>query len=142
MRIVGEVLPDGGLHGAEHDQLLAMITALVPVLGIVTGWLIFGSGQIKLDGFLQRPLARSLRAFWFSGWGFDDLYERLLVRPFVQLAEANKSDAVDLIYRGLVLAASGLNRLLLQTQTGGLRWYATSMAIGLAFTLLFVLGVL
>jgi len=138
---VAQVLPDAGLNGAEHDTVIVWITALIPILGVVTGYLIFGSRQIKIEGLLESQFARSLGRFWYSGWGFDAVYDWLLVRPFVRLAEANKSDVVDLLYRGTAALASGLHRLLLKTQTGQLRWYAASMAFGIALVLFIVLEV-
>jgi NADH-quinone oxidoreductase subunit L len=144
---VAEVLPDAGLEGgAEHTGALVWITLLIPLLGVLTGYLIFGGaiggGQLKVDGLLDTPIARGLRRWWFDGWGFDAFYDRLLVRPFVGLAQLNKSDVVDLLIKGIVALASALNRLLARTQTGNLRWYAMSMAFGLAVIMLYVVEVL
>lgn len=71
-----------------------------------------------------------LHQFWFSGWGFDALYNALFVRPFVFLASINKNDVVDRIYEGVVTVANGLNRLFVFTQNGILRWYLMGIVIG------------
>ena len=139
---LADVLPDGGLNGHEHSTSLIWITAAIPIVGIVVGILIFGSRQIKVDTLLQTGLAETLRRFWFGGWGFDTFYDAVLVRPFVLLAGANKNDVVDLAYRGIAALARSSNRLLAKTQTGRLRWYASSMAFGLVLVLLVVLEVL
>ena len=139
---LADVLPDGGLNGHEHSTSLIWITAAIPIVGIVVGILIFGSRQIKVDTLLQTGLAETLRRFWFGGWGFDTFYDAVLVRPFVLLARANKNDVVDLAYRGIAALARSSNRLLAKTQTGRLRWYASSMAFGLVLVLFVVLEVL
>ena len=139
---LADVLPDGGLNGHDHSTSLVWITAAIPIVGIVVGILIFGSRQIKVDTLLQTGLAETLRRFWFGGWGFDTFYDAVLVRPFVLLARANKNDVVDLAYRGIAALARSSNRLLAKTQTGRLRWYASSMAFGLVLVLFVVLGVL
>ena len=139
---VGDVLPDGGLEGAAHDPMLVWGTALVPIIGVLTGYLVFGGGQLNVDKLLETSLLRTLRRFWFSGWGFDALYDRVLVRPFIFLAALNKNDFVDLLYKGTAALARGASQLVVRTQTGQLRWYATSMAIGLAIVMLFVVGLL
>ncbi|MCZ6852329.1 MAG: NADH-quinone oxidoreductase subunit L [Gammaproteobacteria bacterium] len=139
---LADVLPDGGLDGHEHSTSLIWITALIPIIGIIFGFLIFGSKQIKVDGLLQTGLAETLRRFWFGGWGFDTFYDAVLVRPFVQLAAVNKNDIVDLAYRGTAALARSINRLIARTQTGRLRWYASSMAFGLVLVLFVVLEVL
>ncbi|MFB3104839.1 MAG: NADH-quinone oxidoreductase subunit L, partial [Pseudomonadales bacterium] len=139
---LADVLPDGGLNGHEHSTSLVWITAAIPILGVVLGILIFGSKQIKVDGLLQTRLAETLRRFWFGGWGFDTFYDQVLVRPFVLLAGVNKNDVVDLAFRGIAALARSINRMIARTQTGRLRWYASSMAFGLAVVLLVVLEVL
>ena len=139
---LADVLPDGGLNGHEHSTSLVWITAAIPILGVVLGILIFGSKQIKVDGLLRTRLAETLRRFWFGGWGFDTFYDQVLVRPFVLLAEVNKNDVVDLAFRGTAALARSINRMTARTQTGRLRWYASSMAFGLAVVLFVVLEVL
>jgi NADH-quinone oxidoreductase subunit L len=67
---------------------------------------------------------------WFTGWGFDALYDTLFVRPFVFLSKVNKSDVVDQLYKGIVSLANTLNELFARTQSGILRWYVMSMVIG------------
>lgn len=139
---LADVLPDGGLNSHEHSTSLVWITAAIPILGVVLGILIFGSKQIKVDGLLRTRLAETLRRFWFGGWGFDTFYDQVLVRPFVLLAEVNKNDVVDLAFRGTAALARSINRMTARTQTGRLRWYASSMAFGLAVVLFVVLEVL
>ena len=138
---LADVLPDGGLNGHEHSTSLVWITAAIPIFGVVLGILIFGNKQIKVDGLLQTPLAETLRRFWFGGWGFDTFYDQVLVRPFVLLAGVNKNDVVDLAFRGIAALARSINRMTARTQTGRLRWYASSMAFGLAVVLFVVLEV-
>jgi NADH-quinone oxidoreductase subunit L len=71
-----------------------------------------------------------LHGFWYSGWGFDTLYNTLFVRPFVYLATINKRDVIDKLYQGLVSMANALNGLLSWTQSGILRWYMIGIVIG------------
>ena len=139
---VAGVLPDGGLNDHEHSTALVWITASIPILGVIVGYLIFGSKQINVDGVLRTGLAESLRKFWFGGWGFDGFYDAVVVKPFVRLARINKNDVVDLLYRAIVVLMQGINRFVARTQTGQLRWYASSMAFGLAVVLFVVLEVL
>ena len=139
---VASVLPDGGLDGAAHEGALVWITALVPVLGVAAGCLLFGVRRGALDALVGSPLGERIRRFWDGGWGFDWLYDAMLVRPFVALARLNKADAVDLIYRFTAAFTRAMHHLAGLTQTGHLRWYAANMALGLVLALLLVLGLL
>jgi NADH-quinone oxidoreductase subunit L len=71
-----------------------------------------------------------LYQFWFSGWGFDALYDAVIVRPYVFLAAVNKRDAVDKFYTAIVSATDALHQAFARTQGGILRWYVMSMVIG------------
>jgi NADH-quinone oxidoreductase subunit L len=52
------------------------------------------------------------------------------VRPFVWFARKNERDGIDLAILTIPSALGRLNRGLVRTQTGQIRWYAASMALG------------
>jgi NADH-quinone oxidoreductase subunit L len=66
---------------------------------------------------------------------FDWLYDRLFVRPYVWFAHANRDDFVDFIFSGVAELSRTLNQLLSRTETGKVRWYAASIAIGAVITI-------
>ncbi len=136
---VADVLPDGGLQAAGHQGALVWLTPLAPILGVAFGYLVFGGRQIAVTGLVESRFGRAVAGFWHGGWGFDALYGLLFVRPFMWLARVNKSDAVDFLYGMLVALTQRLNAVAIQTQTGALRWYAASMALGLVLAILLVL---
>jgi NADH-quinone oxidoreductase subunit L len=83
--------------------------------------------------------ARSMAAqFLFSGWGFDWLYSRVFVRPYVWLSNLLRGDAVDALYRWLTDVIQACHRGLRFTQTGHVRWYASGLAIGSALFIVFI----
>lgn len=138
---VASVLPDGGLSEQNHTSALAIATMAAPFLGLLVGYLIFGSKQINVDALVDSAFGKMLRGLWHSGWGFDRIYDISLVKPFVQVAQLNKSDAVDHLYRAIATAARGFHYVAALTQSGRLRWYAVNMAMGLIVVFLIVLGV-
>ena len=136
-----EVMPDGGL-GEAHGGAVFWITVSIPLLGVLVGYLIFQSKQISVEALVESKLGDALRRYWASGWGFDWLYDRIIVKPFVALARANKSDIVDRLYVLTAALARGVHHVAVLTQTGRLRWYAANMALGIVVVLLVVLEVL
>ena len=134
--VVANLFGEEPLQAAFHYDPLAVATMAVPLLGILLGLLFYGSRQTSVSRIAETSLGRTLGAFWFGGWGFDWIYERAIVRPFVAIAKANKSDAVDLIFKGIVLVAQVVNRALSILQNGRLRWYALNVAVGLLGVLL------
>ena len=63
-------------------------------------------------------------------WGFDALYDRIVVWPFLWLARINRNDYIDAIYTGVARLSERGYQALSRTQNGQLRWYAASIAAG------------
>ncbi len=134
------VLPDGGVE-RHHEGAIVWVTAAVPIVGLMVGWLLF----VRLDfwrSLVDTAPGRALRAFLLRGWAFDVLYDAVIVKPFVTLSRINKNDVVDLVFTGTAALSRALHRALALTQSGRIRWYAANMAAGVVVVLLFVLGVL
>lgn len=83
-----------------------------------------------MEKLKQSAFVMNLYLFWFSGWGFDKLYNSLIVRPIVFIANVNKNDAVDKLYQGVVFVTVCLCQSLSFTQSGSLRWYIMGLVIG------------
>jgi NADH-quinone oxidoreductase subunit L len=98
-----------------------------PLAGTALAYAIYGGGRRPVGGLTQNPVARALHGFWFSGWGFDWLYRRILIDPFLWLARVNRRDIVDSFVGLMVTLSEASNTLLLRSQNGRLRWYVVSM---------------
>ena len=129
----------GSMSHISHFHPAAIATAVLPLIGILIGWLVF-SGRLRVSGLVESVAGDALRRFWLSGWAFDWVYDRLFVKPFVWVARVNKSDAVDVVFRITAAIARGLHHVGALTQTGRLRWYAANMAIGLIVVFLIVVS--
>ncbi len=127
---------------AEHHPSLfyQAIMMGLPMLGIFVAWLVFVKKIINTDKLVASGLGALLHRFWFTQWGMDWLYDRVVVTPYVGLAKLNKNDFIDSFYNGTAKFTLILHGLVSDTQTGQLRWYAITLASGLL--LLVSLGVL
>ncbi|MEN6548739.1 MAG: NADH-quinone oxidoreductase subunit L [Armatimonadia bacterium] len=116
---------EGG--AAASLQVLPIIATLA---GIAIAALLYLRQPRWAENFGAAPAIRVLHRFWFVGWGFDWLYSRLFVRPWVYLARLNRADFVDAFYTGLATVTIALHRLLSLSQTGRVRSYALAAAVG------------
>ena len=91
------------------------------------------------DSLVANPIGHALDQWWFAGWGFDWIYDKVFVQPFIWVSNVYKSDFVDAFYTGVGRTAEVLYGWLSSTETGRVRWYATVMAAG---SVLFVAMVL
>lgn len=119
------------LDGAGTHALLAEgIAIAMPILGILLAYQLYYRKLGWVDLFGQNKVVNALRDFFFKGWRFDDVYQMLLINPFMWLAEVNRKDAIDKIFDGVIDLMRTLHMQLSDTQNGQLRWYAASMAAG------------
>lgn len=124
------VLPAAEIRpGAEsYEWLMQAIAAVLCIGGIYVAYFFY----------MKRPDLRAeikgatyeLNRFWFSGWGFDALYDIVFVDPYVYLSKRNKNDLFDKIYSGMVSGANFFNRIFAWSQNGVMRWYIMGIVIG------------
>ncbi len=130
---LNSVFPAPG--NAAHEQpfdAVAMITIAAPLFGLLIAVLFYLSGTFSVERLLEHTRTQPLRLFLLSGWKFDTLYHALFLRPYIGLCKLNKSDVVDSIYTALARFSRELHQLGSASQTGRVRWYASSMALGTA----------
>ncbi|WP_031431404.1 NADH-quinone oxidoreductase subunit L [Methylomicrobium agile] len=118
-------------HAEAVSPLVSLVTLSMPILGLLIAALFYLTGTFSPAAFANEPIRRLL----FSGWGFDAIYRALLIHPFAALARSNKNDRVDSLYAGIARLSRQLHALATVTQTGSVRGYATSMALGSAIVI-------
>jgi NADH-quinone oxidoreductase subunit L len=129
---LGSALPSlPHVSGSAAGELtLEVIAGATSVVGICVAFLLFLRHRPLVERLTTTAAAKALHRYLFNGWGFDWLYDMLVVRPYVWIARANRSDVVELFYETIV----GINRafyfVLSATETGQVRWYAKAVALG------------
>lgn len=115
--------------GAESAEwLMQGIAAVLSLLGVYVAYF-FYLKRTDLRAEIKGA-TYELNRFWFSGWGFDALYDILFVQPYVYLSRANKNDIVDKIYEGMVSGANYFHGIFARTQSGVMRWYIMGIVVG------------
>ena len=117
---------------AGYEVTFAVISGVVSLIGILIIYLFIRHWRRLTENIAESSVGGVLHRFWFAGWGFDWLYDRLLVHPYVRLARVNKEDVVDLFFDAAAWFSRLVYRGLSFTQTGHVRWYAAGMAAGAA----------
>ena len=123
-------LPPTRTGGFAGGAAASVIVAVVSLAGIYLAYLFFGRKPALWPGLTARPGFQRLAAFALAGWGFDRLYDAAFVRPFLWLARHGKGDVIDKAFTGIAWLAQALNRWLRMTQSGRLRYYLATAAIG------------
>jgi NADH-quinone oxidoreductase subunit L len=143
------------VHDGKNDETILELLAIAASLGSIgSAYLLFLRYPAFLHGLMLMPALASVRKFWHLGWGFDQFYEFLFVRPYLWLAYADRNDVIDYIYKmaisftmrclqkvdrhdvvdyiysGLAELCLFLYRALSATQSGQVRRYAAAVAVG------------
>lgn len=131
---------DAGIKALDfHTDLIALATMFVPIVGVILGYYLFRpENRASIESLANSSAGQNLSRFFFSGWGFDWIYDQVVVKPFVTVARWNKSDAVDALYKAITAIMRYAYNMITITQNGSLRWYVLNMATGLVVILLLV----
>lgn len=130
------VLPQSVGHaGGEAKHSLEIASGAIAIIGIVLAALLFLGKRSFATAVSQSAPGRFLSAWWFAAWGFDWLYDKLFVRPYLLLCRLLGRDPIDRSIGLIPRLARGGNALLASSETGQVRWYATSIAGGAVLVL-------
>jgi NADH-quinone oxidoreductase subunit L len=114
--------------GALSEGMLQLISLVVSLAGIPFAYLIYKRSLRPAPAHEGRPSL--IKRFLASGWGFDSIYDVLLVRPFTWIAGINRADVINGLSEGVGAVNMFFSRLFRVSQTGRVRWYAVGLAAG------------
>ena len=128
---LAEVLPAASEHAAPGAKVtIAILSSTAALSGLVLACALFLGQRRPITWLAGTPVGRGLTRWWLHGWGFDALYDTLLVRPFIWFSKVNIRDGIDLAILSIPSALRAFNGVLVRTESGRLRWYAAGMAGG------------
>jgi NADH-quinone oxidoreductase subunit L len=121
--------------GHYTELAFQFISAVVAIAGMVTAYFYYFNKPFPA----AEPQRNALQQFFYLGWGFDLLYNAVIVKPIVFLSQIDKNDFIDKFYNGIASLTIFLNKILIATQNGMVRRYAFALAIGAIITLTIIL---
>lgn len=134
-KIPAFVIPEALQHGMHSAEWTAVGIALV---GLVIGVVLFAFAYNAVKGFAKTSLGVGLANICRNALGFDALYDIVFVKPYLLIAKILGRDPIDRLWLVLPALVKGGHSFTSSRQTGSLRDYASSMALGI-FVLLMVL---
>ena len=134
-KIPAFVIPEALEHGMHSAEWTAVGIALA---GLVIGVVLFAFAYSAVKGFAKTSLGAGLANICRNALGFDALYDIVFVKPYLLIAKILGRDPIDRLWLVLPALVKGGHSFTSSRQTGSLRDYASSMALGI-FVLLMVL---
>ena len=124
-----------GNMGHSTEFIFQLMSAVLAIGGVLLAYKLYFNKTFPT----AVPQRSPLQQFFFEGWGFDWMYNTLIVIPIVLLSTIDKKDFIDYFYKGLASLAKGLNSILSASQNGKVRWYAMILVLGAIITLTIIL---
>ncbi len=134
------VLPQSiGHAGGEAKHSLEIASGAIALAGILLAALLFLGQRRFASAVAASAPGRFLSAWWFAAWGFDWLYDKLFVQPYLLICRLLGRDPIDRSIGLIPALARGGNAALVRSETGQVRWYAASIAGGAVLVLAAIL---
>jgi NADH-quinone oxidoreductase subunit L len=127
----------GDDHGAEHapvtmEILVTVITLTVVVVGIYLAYAKYGRAEQAEP--TPAPGAAGLYRLLLNSYSVDDIYDRLIVRPFTAgsdwLARIFDPAVIDGIVNGVARVTRGFSLIWREAQTGNIQHYLIGFLAG------------
>ncbi|HBO4656112.1 TPA: NADH-quinone oxidoreductase subunit L [Pseudomonas aeruginosa] len=130
------VLPESVGHaGGEAKHSLELASGAIAIAGILLAALLFLGQRRFVSALAKGAPGRFFGTWWYHAWGFDWLYDKLFVKPYLLLCQLLGRDPIDRTLGVVPFSVRGGHNLLSLTENGRLRWYAASLVGGAAILL-------
>ena len=130
------VLPQSAGHaGGEAKHSLEIASGAIAIAGILLAAVLFLGKRRVATAIANSGIGRVLSAWWFAAWGFDWIYDNLFVKPYLLISHLLRKDPVDRSIGLIPRMARGGHVAMSKTETGQLRWYTASIAMGAVLVL-------
>jgi NADH-quinone oxidoreductase subunit L len=114
----------------HSKHTLEFVSIAVSFAGIALAWFLFLKNRGVAAALKNNAVGQLLFRWWRAAFGWDWLYDRLFVKPYLFLVYANRNDVADQAIGLIPAGFLKLNARLVRTQTGQLRWYVAATAAG------------
>ncbi|CAL4326227.1 NADH-quinone oxidoreductase subunit L [Buchnera aphidicola] len=130
------VLPPYNLF-IDNKFLFEIICSILSISGIYFSYYFWIKNTYWIDKCLQFNLIRYISSFFLKGWGFDFFYNRFFLNFYLYIAQLLSLDPFNKVMYFFIKIVDIFNFYLLKISNGYIRWYITSMALGV--NLIFIL---
>jgi NADH-quinone oxidoreductase subunit L len=115
--------------GESSEALEQIAVTCSALMGIGLAAILFLPRTSIVDRLVGTSAGRLVVPLWQAGWGFDRLYDRVIVQPWLSLT-SEADELLDRCSEVLVRGAESCHAWLSHSQTGHVRWYAATVAVG------------
>ncbi|AKZ65913.1 NADH-quinone oxidoreductase subunit L [Candidatus Palibaumannia cicadellinicola] len=136
---LAKILPLSDVIIDNKHILIEIVSSTLTIIGLCLASLLWLGPSSIINRFSANILAKYILIYWFNNWGFDYIYNKLFVQPYLAIAKLLYYDPLNLIINAIVVQIKWLGLCLKISENGKLRWYAASMSLGALIIMLLIL---
>ena len=125
--------------GEEGKLMLEAISGAIAIAGILLAAALYLGKRQLVTSIAQSAPGKLLSTWWYNAWGFDWLYDKVFVKPYLAIAKLLRRDPLNSLMNVTAIVTRMSNRTLAVSENGLLRWYVASMALGAVVVLALLL---
>ncbi|QCI20901.1 NADH-quinone oxidoreductase subunit L [Buchnera aphidicola (Hyperomyzus lactucae)] len=128
----------------NNDKFIfEIICSILSISGICFSYYFWIKNSYWIDEIFKFKLIRDIHYFFLTGWGFDWFYNIFFIKFYLFLSKMISRDPFNKIINYFLHIIQIMNIYLLKTSNGYIRWYVTSMILGInsIFILIYWLNV-
>ncbi|UVK76914.1 MAG: NADH:quinone oxidoreductase subunit L [Sodalis sp. Fle] len=124
-------LPTNDFYHDGKKLELELTSSVVAILGICLAAILWcGQLRVMVNIVAASTIGRFFSLWWFHAWGFDWLYDKVFIKPYMIIARLLAHDPLNIVINILAVLTQWFERGLTVSENGQLRWYAVSMSLG------------
>jgi NADH-quinone oxidoreductase subunit L len=124
------VLPETAELAHGSVLTLEITSGVVAIVGILLAAVLWLGKRTLVSNIANSAPGRFFSTWWFAAWGFDWLYDKVFVKPYLFVAWALHRDPLNGLMNIPALFSRLANKGLVVSENGYLRWYVASMSVG------------
>jgi len=132
------ILPENYIDKSDKI-VLEVFSGVLVVVGIILASLLYLGKRKIVSNIAQSASGKFMIFCWFYAWGFDWLYDKLFVQPYLWITKILQSDPLSSFINFSASFAYLANKALSLSENGKTRWYLASMGLGAVVILLILL---
>lgn len=129
------VLPETTELAQGSVLRLEITSSVVAIVGILLAAALWLGKRSLVTRIANSTLGRFFSTWWFHAWGFDWLYGKVFVKPYLGIAKLLQRDPLNSLMNLPAIFSRWGNRGLTVSENGQVRWYIASMGVGAVFVL-------
>ena len=124
------VLPENTELAHGSVLRLEITSGVVAIVGILLAAALWLGKRSLVNSIANSAPGRFFSTWWFHAWGFDWLYEKVFVKPYLGIAKLLQRDPLNSLMNLPAVFSRWGNRGLTVSENGQVRWYIASMGVG------------